>query len=100
MNQGFYSVDQGKGLQSPAPSPGPHPRLRGMDQLLLENRKRFGTYNGGRPEQCIPKVWRHGRDDLFEARRNGFNICNENSPASVEVRSPAKQQLPLGKSKE
>jgi len=48
MSQGFYSIDQGKGPQLPAPSPGPHPRWGGMNQLLLENLKRFGTYNGGR----------------------------------------------------
>ena len=54
MSQGFYCSDQGKGPQLPAPSPGPHPRSGWTDQLLLENLKRFGTYNGGRsPPDCL-----------------------------------------------
>ena len=36
MSQSFYSVDQGKGPQSPAPSPGPHPLSGGINRLTLE----------------------------------------------------------------
>jgi hypothetical protein len=53
MSQGFYIADQGKGLPSPAPSPGPHPRSGRTNQLLLENLKGFGTYNGGRSQRRV-----------------------------------------------
>ena len=89
MKKGFSIVDQGKGPQSPAPSPGPHPRSGERISYLGKTLTESGTYNGGRSEPLpgLQLTWRTiGRRQLIRPSK-GEMIDNvvDGRPSRAEI---------------